>query len=73
MPQTKFGSIWPLVPFADDCFDVIVIMKTSNTLKIRSRFFASCDAFLKHRGKTIISTPLNNSEARFRPSNIHII
>src|SRR5271169_2245284 len=54
------------LPFCDGGFDVIVSMETLEHLRHPEVFLRELGRLLCAGGKAIISTPLNNSEARFQ-------
>lgn len=60
-----------LLPFRDASFDVVVSLETLEHVRYPITFLSELRRVLIPRGVLVISTPLNNSDGRFRPSNPH--
>lgn len=60
------GYSWPI---PDSSIDTIVSMETFEHLDAPQSFLAECARILKSGGKLVMSTPLNETESRFKPEN----
>lgn len=59
------------LPFSDGEFEAIVSMETLEHLRNPRAFLRELGRVLRADGQAVISTPLNNSEGRYRPDNPH--
>lgn len=57
------------IPFPNDFFDTVVSIETLEHLQNPKIFLKEVNRVLKPNGLVILSTPLNESETRFSPSN----